>query len=148
MPFRRSGLPNELREIVAVFVVACKTTICGKVKLIPPCELSFWRQWVLAGFNIGYQITAYGDEGLAALRPEHRDNIGRARTPVKAGEDGLVDLERIHQGDDVDGHDRLLAIADRAARKKARRAIASQIRDDHPVTGRRQQRSDIDITVN
>ena len=43
---------------------------------------------------------------------------------------------------------RLLAVAERVARKKARRAIAAQIRDDHPVARRRQQRRDIDIGVN
>ena len=43
---------------------------------------------------------------------------------------------------------RLLAVAERFTRKKARRAIAAQIRDDHPVARRRQQRGDIDIAVN
>ena len=44
--------------------------------------------------------------------------------------------------------DRLLAVAERFTGKKARRAIAAQIRDDHPVARRRQQRGDIDIAVN
>ena len=44
--------------------------------------------------------------------------------------------------------DRLLAVAERVAGKKARRAIAAQIRDDHPVARRRQQRGDIDKAVN
>ena len=43
---------------------------------------------------------------------------------------------------------RLLAIAQRFTGKKSRRAIAAQIRDDHPVARRRQQRRDIDIAVN
>ena len=49
---------------------------------------------------------------------------------------------------DVDGERRRLAVADRVARKKARRAVAAQIRNDHPVARRRQQRRDIDKAVN
>src|SRR5260370_24551682 len=54
----------------------------------------------------------------------------------------------IHQSDDVERDRRLLAIPERSARKKARRAIAAQIRDDHPVARRCQQRGHIDIAVN
>ena len=84
---------------------------------------------------------------LAALRPERGDDVGGARAPVAAAEDRLLDLERIHQRDDVDGERRLLAVARRRSRKEARRAIAAQIRDDHPVAGRGQQRRDVDIAV-
>ena len=66
----------------------------------------------------------------------------------KPGDDRLLDLERIHQRDDVDGERRWLAIAERVARKKARRAIAAQIRNDHPVARRCQQGRDIDEAVN
>ena len=102
----------------------------------------------LVGFGVADQITAHGDHGLAAFRPERRDDVRRPRSPIVTGDDRLLDLERIHQGDDIDGDDRLLAIAERFTRKKARRAIAAQIRDDHPVARRRQQRRDIDIAVN
>jgi len=59
-----------------------------------------------------------------------------------------LDLERIHQSDDVEGYGRLLGVPERGTRKKARGAIAAQIRDDHPVAGRGQQRRDIDKAVN
>ena len=49
---------------------------------------------------------------------------------------------------DVDGERRRLAVAERVARKKARRAVAAQIRNDHAVARRRQQRRDIDKAVN
>src|SRR5262249_5409504 len=39
MPFRRSLLPDELGEIVAVFVVTCAAALRSKIKLIPPLEL-------------------------------------------------------------------------------------------------------------
>ena len=40
-----------------------------------------------------------------------------------------------------------LAVAERLARKKARRAITAQIRNDHAVARRRQQRRDVDKAV-
>jgi len=39
MPFRRSELPNELRKIVSVFVVADPAAFRGKIILIPPFAL-------------------------------------------------------------------------------------------------------------
>ena len=56
--------------------------------------------------------------------------------------------QRISQGNGIDGDHRLLAIAGRIGGKKSRRAIAAQVRDDHPAARRRQQRRDIDIAVN
>ena len=50
--------------------------------------------------------------------------------------------------DDIERNRRLLAIAERFTGKKSRRAVAAQIRDDHPVAGRRQQRRDVDKAVN
>ena len=40
-----------------------------------------------------------------------------------------------------------LAVAEGVAREEARRAVAAQIRHDHPVAGRRQQRCDVDEAV-
>ncbi len=48
----------------------------------------------------------------------------------------LLDLESIHKSDDVDSEYRLLAVPKRFTGKKARRAIAAQIRDDHSVARR------------
>src|SRR5438105_13392571 len=42
VPLRRSNLPNELREVVPVFVVASPPALGGKIKLVPPFELSLW----------------------------------------------------------------------------------------------------------
>jgi hypothetical protein len=94
------------------------------------------------------QITAHGDQGFAALRPERRYDIGRTRSPIKTGQDRLLDPQSVHQGDYIDGENRLLAVAERFARKKARRAIAAQVWDDHPVAHLRQERRYIDVAVN
>src|SRR5690242_11996255 len=42
VPFWRSELPDELREIMAVFVVASPAAFGGEVILVPPLELSLW----------------------------------------------------------------------------------------------------------
>jgi hypothetical protein len=59
-----------------------------------------------------------------------------------------MDLQRVHQSDDVESTYGLLAIADRIVGKKTCGAIAAQIRDDYSVACRRQQKGDIDETVN
>jgi len=84
-----------------------------QIILVPPCKLSFWRQRHLVGFRAADQITAYGNKGLAALRPECRDNVGGPRSPVVTGKNRFLDLERIHQIDGIEGYGRLLAVAER-----------------------------------
>jgi hypothetical protein len=49
--------------------------------------------------------------------------------------------------DDIDRDHRLLALPERLARERSRRAIAAQIGDDDPVARRRQQRGDIKKAV-
>ena len=80
VPPRRGDLPNELRKVVPIFLVAGAAAFCRKIILIPPLQLSLWRQRQLAGFPAADQITANGDESLAALRPERRDDVGGPRT--------------------------------------------------------------------
>src|SRR5882724_5256012 len=95
-PLRRSELPDELGKIVPVFLVAGAAAVRGKIVLVPPFELSLWRQRHPADFLAADQITAHGDESLAALRPERCDDVGRACSPIKAGDDRSPDLESIH----------------------------------------------------
>src|SRR5439155_11353405 len=101
-----------------------------------------------AGFLAADQVTAHGDRGLAALGPERRHDVDRPRSPIETSERRLLNLEGIHQSDDIDSDRRRLAVPERFTREKARRAVPAQIRDDHPVSRRRQQWSDIDKAVN
>src|SRR5260370_40795069 len=112
VPFWRSDLPNELRKVVPVCIVAGPAAFRGKIKLVPPCELSLWRQRHLAGLLAADQIPAHRDEGLASLREDGRDDVGRPRAPIKTAQDRLLDLERIHQRDAIESNGRLLAIAE------------------------------------
>ena len=147
VPFWRSRLPDELGKIAPVGVVAGSAAVRGEIILVPPLELGGWRQRHPVGFGAADQIATHGDHGLAALGPERGDDVGRPRSPVETGNDRLVDLESIHQRDGVSSKHRLLAIPERLAREKACRPIATQIRHDHPIARRRQQRRDLDEAV-
>jgi hypothetical protein len=81
---------------------------------------------------------------LAAFRPERRDRVGEPTSPIKTADNCLLDLESIHQMDDVESNYRLLGIPERVTGKKARRAIPAQMRDDRPVPRRCQQGGNID----
>src|SRR6185295_17338576 len=122
-------LPDELREIVPVLLVAGATALGGEVELVPPLELRLGRQRNLSRFLAADQIAAHRDERLAALGPQRGDDGGRARSPVEAGQDRLADRERVHESDDVGGKRGRLAVAERVTRTKARRAVAAQVRD-------------------
>src|SRR6266498_186028 len=93
VPLRRSGPPNELREVAPVVVVTDPSPFSCKVVLVPPLELSLRRQRQLAGFLAPDQIPTHGDERRAAFRPERREDVGRPRSPVEAGKDRTLDLE-------------------------------------------------------
>src|SRR5438105_14600994 len=147
VPLWRSVLPDELVEVVPVFGVPEPAALRGKVVLVPPPQFSRWRQRLQVCLEVGDQITAHGDERLAAFRPERRDDGGRSRSPIETRNDCLLDPESIHQSDNVESNGRLLTVPERFAREKTRRAVAPQIRDDGPVARRCQQRSDIDVAV-
>jgi hypothetical protein len=44
VPLRRSELPNQLRKVVPVFVVAGPAAVGSKIVLVPPFELGLRRQ--------------------------------------------------------------------------------------------------------
>ena len=85
VPLWRSELPDEPGKVVPVFLVAGPAAFGGKIILVPPLELSLWRQRHLAGLLAADQIPAHRDEGLAALREDGRDDVGRPRAPIKTG---------------------------------------------------------------
>ena len=72
---------------------------------------------------------------------------GCARPPIETAKDSFLDIKGVHQGDDVERKHGRLAIPEGVAGEEARRPIAAQIGDNHPVAGRRQQRRDIDKAV-
>src|SRR5258708_17935637 len=43
IPLRRSELPDQLREVVPVFVIADPAAFGGKIKLVPPLQFGLWR---------------------------------------------------------------------------------------------------------
>ena len=113
VPLRRCDLPDKLRKVVPVFVVARPAAFGGKVILVPPLKLGLRGQRDLAGFLAADQITAHGHHGLAALWPKRRGDIGRPCSPIKTGQDRRLDSERIHERDRVNGEHRRLAVPER-----------------------------------
>ncbi len=59
----------------------------------------------------------------------------------------MADGERIHEGDNVVGEDRLLRVAHGLVGQEARGAVAAQVGYDHPIAGLGQLRRYIDIAV-
>jgi len=118
-----------------------------EVVLVPPLPLGLRCQRLLAGLLASDQIPADRDEAGAALRPQRGDDIRRPRSPVGPREDCPVDPQDVHQGDRVDRQGRLLAVAEGLLGEEARRAVAAQVRDYHPVARCRQQRRDLGVGV-
>jgi len=147
LPLRRGQLPDQLREIMRVLRVACAAPLGREVELVPPLQFGSRRQRRAARSLARDQIAADRHQRAAALRPQRRDDVGGARAPVEAGKDGLLDVERIHQGDDIDGQRARLAIARRLAGEEVRRAVPAQIGNDDAIAGLRQDRRDVDEGV-
>ena len=81
-PLRRSDLPDELRKIVPVFVVAGAAAVRGKIVLVPPLELTLWRQRHPADFLAADRITAHVvyDNCAARLQRDHDPLSKRSTT--------------------------------------------------------------------
>src|SRR6185295_2482142 len=117
-PLGRSLPPDQLIEVMPVLLVADPAAFRGEIELVPPLELGLGRQRHFAGFLVADQVSADGDERSDPLWPKRRADAGRSPAPVEAGENRLVDPERIHEVNDIDGHSRRLAVAKRLAGKK------------------------------
>src|SRR5262245_56023361 len=146
VPLRRSKLPDELRKIVPVFVVACAAAFGGKIKLVPPFELSLWRQRHLAGFLAADQITAHRHHGLAALRPKRRMHFvltGRLEVRLQDESGHAHAVTHLSGGDSVGelslltGNRRaadVVAIRDSSVARLTKRDF-EEITRDHPQAG-------------
>src|SRR5690349_10426972 len=88
-PFRRGKLPDELREFAPIFVIAGAAALCREVKLVPPLQLGVRRERRLPALLAPDQITAHRNKRLAALWPEHGDNVASSRSPIETGDDCL-----------------------------------------------------------
>ena len=145
LPLRRSDLPDELRKIVPVFFVARPAAFGGEIILVPPfelgslaaaasCRLPGCRSDNRSRTPCALQRSGHSAAMMLAVRAPQSKPAMIAFSILRASINAI----------DIDSDRRLLAVAECFAGKKSRRAIAAQIRDDHPVAGRRQQRRDID----
>jgi hypothetical protein len=94
-PLRRGELPDELGKVAPVLLVARLAAFGSEIKLVPPFALGLGRQRPLVDDPAPDQIAAHGDQGLAALRPERGEDVGRPRAPITTGEDRLRNVQRI-----------------------------------------------------
>ncbi|MNN00442.1 hypothetical protein D3C81_1130330 [compost metagenome] len=133
---------------MGVLLVTGATTVSGEVELIPPLQFRLGWQRVLAGRLVADQIAADRDQRLDPLRPQRRDNVGRTRTPVIATEHRLLDLQGIHEVDDITGQCSRLAIAQGFVGQEMRIAITPGIGHQHPITLGGQQRRNLIIAMN
>src|SRR5258708_36759806 len=115
VPFWRSDLPDELREIAPVFIVTRPAALGGKIVLIPPLELGIWRQRYPASLLVPDQIAAHGNHCITALRPERRYDVGRPRPPIKPRNRGFPVIEPIHTPDHTHPHTPILVATTRLA---------------------------------
>src|ERR1700752_5463840 len=96
---------------MSVLVVPRTPTLSREIVLVPPLELGCRRQRRLTCRLAADEITAHGHHRLTALGPQSSDDVGGPRPPVKAGKNGLLDLERVHQRDHIESDCRLLTVA-------------------------------------
>lgn len=76
-----------------------------------------------------------GSIGKPLFRRERCDDIGRPRAPIKTSENRFIEFKSIHERDDIDRERGRLPVPQCVTRKKTRRAVAADIRNDDPVAG-------------
>ena len=101
VPLRRSELPNQLGKLAAIHFVAGPAALGREIELVPPLQFGFRRQRLLAGFLAADQVSAHRDQRLATLWPKRCHDVGRPRAPVESRNGCLLDLQGVHQRDDV-----------------------------------------------
>src|SRR4029079_17194979 len=112
----------------AILFISSAAALGRKIESIPPLQLSRRRQGRCASLLVADQIPAHRDHSAAALRPERRDDVGGARSPIETGNQRLLDLERIHEGDCIGGYGGRLSIAQRFIVEETVRAMSSKER--------------------
>ena len=147
VPFWRRDLPNQLREVVPVFVITGLAAFCREVILIPPLELGFRRQRYFACFLAADQIAADGNHRLAALGPKRGDDVGGARAPIETADDRLLDARASMRAMMSTASADCWPLRGVSAGQEARCPITAQIWNDDAVARGRQQRRHIEIAV-
>src|SRR5205807_3949096 len=100
VPTGRGELPDELVELVSVFLVPKPSAFGREVVLVPPLILRPREQRIPAGRLAADEVSAHRHQALAALRPERRDDVSGPRSPVEASDYRLRNLQGVHESDD------------------------------------------------
>src|SRR6266478_3781037 len=116
------------------------------IVLVPPFQLFLRRQRSLVCGEINCDITAGRYDCFDSQWPQRRHDLSGPRAPIETADERLLDLERVHQLDDIRGDYGLLTISHRVMRYEAPGAEAAHMRHDHSVANGRQLR-DVDAAV-
>src|SRR5690606_30781188 len=92
-------------------------------------------------------VAADGDESGAPLRPERGDGVGGASAPVVPAEDGIGNVQRVHERDRVVRERGLLAVADGVGRPEPGGSEAAKVGHDDPEALGGQYRGDVGVAV-
>src|ERR1700733_9301617 len=84
LPLRRGELPDQLREVVPVFLITLLAALGREIELVPPLQLGRRWQRQLAGLLTREQIAADRDHGFASPGKSSCDDIRGPRTPADA----------------------------------------------------------------
>src|SRR5262249_45017731 len=107
----------------------------------------FGRQRDLACLLTADQIAAYRDERLTTLWPQDSGDVGGTGSPVETSENRLLDLERVHQRDEVNAQSGRLTVAQRRGGEEARASVSAEIRDDDAIAFRGEERRDVGVAL-
>src|SRR6201999_4376409 len=99
---------------------------------VPPAAFGGGGERRAVGRQVVDQVTAYQGGRLDPLRPHRGDAGGGPAAPVVAGEHRLVDVQGVHQRDEIGRGGGLLAVADGVLGQERRAAVAAQVGHDDP----------------
>src|SRR5262249_58970505 len=100
-PVRRPQAPEELAQLATVLRESGAPALTVKVVLVPVAILDLRRLRAGRRRDVLDVVAAAGHEAAHALRPQRRDDAGRAAAPVVPAEHGAPNVEGSHHLDQV-----------------------------------------------
>jgi len=147
LPVRRPHAPEQLAQLIAIFLDAGAAALAVHVVLVPPEKLAIRRLRLRRRGDVLDGVAAAQHHADDALGPKRRDDAARTPAPIEAAEQRAFDGERVHQVDQVLREYGLLSRTRCVRRPESRRAVAAQIRDDHTAALRRQDGGDFIVRM-
>jgi hypothetical protein len=119
-----------------------------EIPLVPQAVLGGRRLRLAGAGDVLDVVAADRDEAADPFRPLRRNDAGGTPAPIVAGKDRALEGERVDQIEEVAAEGRLLARAPGLRIEKSCRAVAAQIRRDHPIARGGERRRHVVIGMN